>query len=114
MHARYTGTGHADTTKYEFVTHQHRDTLAGIVGHPPLLSYLSIADGECQARERFEIIEVRTRWIQSDNSACCSHVDSPRERLMTRREVELEACWVVVQYKWQSLQGILHPGQCPL
>ncbi|OCF41771.1 splicing factor 3B subunit 5 [Kwoniella heveanensis CBS 569] len=57
LHARYTGTGHADTTKYEWLTHQHRDTLASIVGHPPLLGYLSIADGECQARERFELIE---------------------------------------------------------
>ncbi|KAL7419531.1 hypothetical protein Q5752_005442 [Cryptotrichosporon argae] len=57
LHARYTGTGHADVTKYEFVTHHHRDTLASIVGHPPLLAYLSIADGECQARERFEVIE---------------------------------------------------------
>lgn len=64
VHARYTGTGHADTTKYEWVTHMHRDTLAGIVGHPPLLAYLSIADGECQARERFEVIEVS--YITSD------------------------------------------------
>ena len=45
-------------TRSEWVTHQHRDTLAGIVGHPPLLAYLSVADGECQARERFEVIEV--------------------------------------------------------
>ncbi|KAL0252626.1 hypothetical protein I308_102018 [Cryptococcus tetragattii IND107] len=39
LHARYTGTGHADTTKYEWLTHQHRDTLASI------------------ARERFEVTE---------------------------------------------------------
>nr|XP_019015048.1 splicing factor 3B subunit 5 [Kwoniella pini CBS 10737]OCF53829.1 splicing factor 3B subunit 5 [Kwoniella pini CBS 10737] len=57
LHSRYTGTGHADTTKYEWLTHQHRDTLASIIGHPPLLGYVSIADGECQARERFELIE---------------------------------------------------------
>ncbi|RSH84113.1 uncharacterized protein EHS24_005612 [Apiotrichum porosum] len=57
LHARYTGTGHADTTKYELLTNQHRDTLSSIVGHPPLLAYLSIADGECQARERFEVLE---------------------------------------------------------
>lgn len=42
----------------EWLTHQHRDTLASIVGHPPLLAYLSVADGECQARERFEVTEV--------------------------------------------------------
>ncbi|KAH9929758.1 splicing factor 3B subunit 10-domain-containing protein [Fomitopsis serialis] len=46
LHARYTGTGHADLTKYEWLTHQHRDTLSSIVGHPPLASYLAIADGE--------------------------------------------------------------------
>ncbi|ORX35984.1 splicing factor 3B subunit 5/RDS3 complex subunit 10 [Kockovaella imperatae] len=57
LHARYTGTGHADTTKYEWMTHQHRDTLASIAGHPPLLAYLAIADGECQARSKFEVIE---------------------------------------------------------
>ncbi|GMK58484.1 hypothetical protein CspeluHIS016_0505160 [Cutaneotrichosporon spelunceum] len=57
LHSRYVGTGHADMTKYEWVTHMHRDTLASIVGHPPLLAYLSIADGECQARERYEVIE---------------------------------------------------------
>lgn len=32
--------------------------MAAIVGHPPLLAYLAIADGECQAREKFEVIEV--------------------------------------------------------
>ncbi|BEJ16658.1 hypothetical protein CspHIS471_0600590 [Cutaneotrichosporon sp. HIS471] len=57
LHSRYVGTGHADMTKYEWVTHMHRDTLSSIVGHPPLLAYLSIADGECQARERYEVIE---------------------------------------------------------
>jgi hypothetical protein len=63
VHARYTGTGHADTTKYEWATHHHRDTLASIVGHPPLLSYVALADGESQARERFEVIEVsREFW----------------------------------------------------
>jgi len=45
-------------TNSEWLTHQHRDTLASIVGHPPLLAYISIADGECLARERFEVIEV--------------------------------------------------------
>ncbi|KAG8733202.1 hypothetical protein FRC11_007990 [Ceratobasidium sp. 423] len=57
LHARYTGTGHADITKYEWLTHQHRDTSASIVGHPPLATYLSIADGEATGRVRFEMIE---------------------------------------------------------
>jgi splicing factor 3B subunit 5 len=48
----------------EWVTHQHRDTLSSIVGHPPLLAYISIADGECQARERYEVIEVSRTMVQ--------------------------------------------------
>ncbi|CAE6393467.1 unnamed protein product [Rhizoctonia solani] len=48
---------HADITKYEWLTHQHRDTCASIVGHPPLATYLSIADGDATGRVRFEMIE---------------------------------------------------------
>ncbi|EJU00072.1 splicing factor 3B subunit 5 [Dacryopinax primogenitus] len=57
LHARYTGTGHADITKYDWITHQHRDTYASIVGHPPLLSYLALADGEATGRIKFEMAE---------------------------------------------------------
>ena len=42
----------------EWLTHQHRDTLASIVGHPTLTSYLAIADGEATGRMRFEMTEV--------------------------------------------------------
>ncbi|TDL28157.1 splicing factor 3B, subunit 5, partial [Rickenella mellea] len=57
LHARYTGTGHADMTKYDWLTHQHRDTCASIVGHPTLTSYLAIADGESIGRVKFEMTE---------------------------------------------------------
>ncbi|KAF8910069.1 splicing factor 3B subunit 5/RDS3 complex subunit 10, partial [Gymnopilus junonius] len=49
--------GHADLSKYEWLTHQHRDTLSSIVGHPTLLSYLAIADGESIGRVKFEMTE---------------------------------------------------------
>ena len=42
----------------EWLTHQHRDTLASIVGHPSLTSYLAIADGDATGRIRFEMTEV--------------------------------------------------------
>lgn len=42
----------------EWLTHQHRDTLSSIVGHPSLLSYLAIADGEATGRIKFEMTEV--------------------------------------------------------
>jgi hypothetical protein len=43
----------------EWITNQHRDTATSIVGHPALLQYLSIADGEATARTKFELTEVR-------------------------------------------------------
>jgi len=43
----------------EWLTNQHRDTSSSIVGHPALLQYLSIADGEACARMKFELTEVR-------------------------------------------------------
>jgi hypothetical protein len=42
------------------MTHQHRDTYSSIVGHPPLLNYMAIADGEATGRVKFELTEVRT------------------------------------------------------
>ncbi|KAI9616433.1 hypothetical protein PSHT_09425 [Puccinia striiformis] len=57
LHARYVGTGHADITKHEWLTHQHRDTCASIVGHPALLTYLAIAEGERIGRMKFELCE---------------------------------------------------------
>lgn len=43
----------------DWITHQHRDTLASIAGHATLNSYLAIADGEAIGRVKFEMTEVR-------------------------------------------------------
>ncbi|KAJ7201316.1 splicing factor 3B subunit 5/RDS3 complex subunit 10, partial [Mycena pura] len=59
LHARYTGTGHADLSKHDWVTHQHRDTLTSIVGHSILTSYLAVADGESMGRIKFEMTEAQ-------------------------------------------------------
>ena len=53
----------AHPTRSEWLTHQHRDTLSSIVGHPPLTSYLAIADGEAIGRVKFEMTEVRGTLI---------------------------------------------------
>lgn len=47
------------------MTHQHRDTYASIVGHPPLLNYMAIADGEAGGRVKFELTEVRAHSSQA-------------------------------------------------
>lgn len=93
LHARYVGTGHADLTKQfstnssvlqhrqhprfsdrdicfffsEWLTHQHRDTYASIIGHPALWSYLAIAEGETLGRTKFEICEVSLQSTPKKN-----------------------------------------------
>lgn len=57
LQSKYIGTGHADTTKYEWLTNQHRDSLASYLGHSDLLSYYAIAENETMARVRFNLME---------------------------------------------------------
>ncbi|PKI83709.1 hypothetical protein MVES_002558 [Malassezia vespertilionis] len=57
LHAKYTGTIHPDTTRHEWITYQHRDTTAAVIGNAPLLSYMSIAEGDTKARTKFELTE---------------------------------------------------------
>jgi splicing factor 3B subunit 5 len=58
VHAKYTGTGHADTTQYEWLVHQHRDTYASYIGHPNLLCYIALVENESMGRVRFNLMEV--------------------------------------------------------
>ena len=60
LQARYVGTGHADTTKFEWTSNIQRDSYASYVGHPPLLSYMAIGMGECREKVRAQMIEVST------------------------------------------------------
>ncbi|KAA8894260.1 splicing factor 3B subunit 5/RDS3 complex subunit 10 [Sphaerosporella brunnea] len=57
LQARYVGTGHADTTKFEWISNLHRDTYASYIGHPPLLEYMAIGTGEPMAKLRTKLIE---------------------------------------------------------
>jgi splicing factor 3B subunit 5 len=57
--ARYVGTGHADTTKFEFASNAYRDTLASLVGHPHLLMQAAVGMGEPREKVRAMFIEVR-------------------------------------------------------
>lgn len=57
LKARYLGTGHADISKYDWITNQHRDTLASHVGHYDQLSYYSVAQNESIARVRLQMLE---------------------------------------------------------
>ena len=48
LQARYVGTGHADTTKFEWASNIHRDSLASYVGHPQklVLSHMIRSSGQ--------------------------------------------------------------------
>lgn len=61
LQARYVGTGHADTTKYEWVSNIMRDSHASYVGHPPLLSYMAVGMGEPKEKVRTKMIEKMVR-----------------------------------------------------
>ena len=39
LQMKYVGTGHADTTKWEWAVNQPRDSYASYIGHHSLLSY---------------------------------------------------------------------------
>eukprot|EP00568_Trieres_chinensis_P013914 CAMPEP_0183319930 /NCGR_PEP_ID=MMETSP0160_2-20130417/64955_1 /TAXON_ID=2839 ORGANISM="Odontella Sinensis, Strain Grunow 1884" /NCGR_SAMPLE_ID=MMETSP0160_2 /ASSEMBLY_ACC=CAM_ASM_000250 /LENGTH=121 /DNA_ID=CAMNT_0025486523 /DNA_START=66 /DNA_END=431 /DNA_ORIENTATION=+ len=57
LKARYIGTGHADMSKHEWATNQHRDTLASHVGHFDQLSYFAVAQNESIGRVRAQMLE---------------------------------------------------------
>ncbi|KAL2871135.1 splicing factor 3B subunit 5 family protein [Aspergillus lucknowensis] len=57
MQARYVGTGHADTTKHEFLSNIVRDSYASYIGHPPLLGYMAVGMGESREKVRAMMIE---------------------------------------------------------
>uniref|UniRef100_A0A915PWB2 Uncharacterized protein n=1 Tax=Setaria digitata TaxID=48799 RepID=A0A915PWB2_9BILA len=56
LQSKYTGTGHADTTRWEWLVNQHRDTYASMIGHPDHLSLIAVCENESRARVRFNLL----------------------------------------------------------
>ncbi|KAF2476910.1 splicing factor 3B, subunit 5, partial [Lindgomyces ingoldianus] len=61
LQAKYIGTGHADTTKFEWTSNIARDSLASYIGHPPMLQYMAIGTGQPREKMRIQLLE---RMIQ--------------------------------------------------
>ncbi|CAF0768158.1 unnamed protein product [Didymodactylos carnosus] len=57
LQSKYIGTGHADTTKWEWASNIHRDTYASYLGHFDLLNYIAIAENETKAKVRFNLLK---------------------------------------------------------
>eukprot|EP00038_Savillea_parva_P026504 m.54722 g.54722 ORF g.54722 m.54722 type:complete len:87 (-) comp7551_c0_seq3:224-484(-) len=57
LQSKYVGTGHADTTKFEWLVNQHRDTVASYIGRPNLLDHVAIVENEAKERVRFNLLK---------------------------------------------------------
>lgn len=53
LQSKQIGTGHPDTQPHELLINQHRDTYCTYLGRQDMLSYFAVAEGESQARLRF-------------------------------------------------------------
>ncbi|KIV96531.1 hypothetical protein PV10_00383 [Exophiala mesophila] len=60
LQAKYVGTGHADTSRYEWSNNIVRDSYASYVGHPPLLAYMALGMGEMVHLQRKTKTEAET------------------------------------------------------
>lgn len=58
---KYQGTGHADTTRAEWVENMDRDTQASHVGHYSRLMYMALTTNEHVARVRFNCLNKMVR-----------------------------------------------------
>uniref|UniRef100_A0A914I8G7 Splicing factor 3B subunit 5 n=1 Tax=Globodera rostochiensis TaxID=31243 RepID=A0A914I8G7_GLORO len=56
LQSKYTGTGHADSSRWDWITNQHRDTFASIIGHPDHLSMMAICENESRARTKYNML----------------------------------------------------------
>jgi len=56
LQAKFIGTGHPDTSSWEFRTNMHRDTFSSIVGHRPLLALNAISENEPISKVRAAMI----------------------------------------------------------
>merc|ERR1712076_215267 len=57
LQSKYIGTGHADTTKFDWLTNQARDTCASHIGHFDMINYFALAENESKARVRLNLME---------------------------------------------------------
>lgn len=57
LQSKYIGTGHSDTTKFEWLVNQHRDSFASYIGHFPLMDHFALVENESKARVTFNLLE---------------------------------------------------------
>ena len=63
LQAKYIGTGHADTTRHDWTNNIVRDSYASYLGHPEMLSYISLGMGEAREITRAKMVEGMVRGV---------------------------------------------------
>jgi splicing factor 3B subunit 5 len=53
LQSKYVGTGHPDTSRFEWNVNIKRDTYASFIGHYPILSYHAVAENESIGRIKY-------------------------------------------------------------
>jgi len=57
LQSKYIGTGHADTSKFEWAVNQHRDTLASHLGHAPMTTFFAVSENESIGRVKYNLMQ---------------------------------------------------------
>ncbi len=57
LQSKYVGTGHPETSRWEWLTNQHRDSYGSYLGHPDLLNLIGICENETRARTKFNLLQ---------------------------------------------------------
>ena len=57
LQAKYVGTGHADTSRFEWNVNIKRDTYASLVGHHAVSAYHAVAENESIGRIKYNFLQ---------------------------------------------------------
>lgn len=68
LKAKYVGLGNPDTTRKQFFTNIHRDSLALIIGHDPLLNHNSLVLNQHPEITRQQLLRKLVKPLGNENS----------------------------------------------
>jgi splicing factor 3B subunit 5 len=112
LQAKFIGTGHPDTTSWEWKTNIYRDTYSSIAGHPPHAAFIALATNEPVAKVKAEMIRVRCFYLPTllflwrYLTCCCFLENDPTMRAAAsprRRRADTIPAERRAQPRWRSI-----------
>lgn len=61
LQSKFTGTGHSDVTRHEWIVNQHRDTLASMIGKS-LVVFCWLLGDQCEGLENSGVLKASSGW----------------------------------------------------